>query len=156
VTAELSVLAPVAGTLIPVADIPDPVFSAGLVGPGAAIEPDAAQGGTAVAPIDGVVVKLHPHAYVVAADDGRAVLVHLGIDTVQLAGEGFALLVAEGDRVTAGQAVVTWDIAAVREGGRSAVVPVVALDAPPADVVAVAAPDAVVTASDVLFTVSAP
>ena len=169
--ATLPVLAPVAGTVIAVADVPDPVFSASLVGPGAAITPDPVfsaglvgpgtalspdpdAGGTAVAPVDGVVVKLHPHAFVVAADDGRAVLVHLGIDTVELHGDGFTLHVAEGDRVSAGQPVIGWDPAAVRDGGRSAVVPVVALDADAEELSGLAEVGAAVTAGDVLFTIA--
>jgi PTS system N-acetylglucosamine-specific IIA component len=122
-------LAPVAGVAIGLAQVPDPVFSQAMVGPGAAIDP-ARSPGRAVAPIAGTIVKLHPHAYVVVGDDGRGVLVHLGIDTVQLKGEGFQLLAAEGDRVSAGQPVVAWDPAAVEAGGRSPVCPVVALDAP--------------------------
>jgi PTS system N-acetylglucosamine-specific IIA component len=82
--ASLTVLAPVAGTVVATADIDDPVFSAGLVGPGTAVEPD--DGGEVVAPITGRIVKMHPHAFVVQHDDGHAVLVHLGIDTVQLGG----------------------------------------------------------------------
>ena len=150
----LPVRAPVAGTVIDVADIPDPVFSAALVGPGSAIRPDPVTGGTAVAPVSGTVVKLHPHAFVVAADDGRAVLVHLGIDTVELHGTGFELRVAEGDRVEAGQPVIRWDPAAVRAGGRSPVVPVVALDADASGLDAHAALGTAVTTSDVLFTIA--
>ncbi|QAY69362.1 PTS sugar transporter subunit IIA [Xylanimonas protaetiae] len=152
--AALAVLAPVAGTVIAVADIPDPVFSAALVGPGAAIAPDPVAGRVAVAPIAGVVVKLHPHAFVVAADDGRAVLVHLGIDTVELHGDGFELHVAEGDRVAAGQPVVGWDPAAVRAGGRSPVVPVVALDAEESELTGLAAVGTTLTTSDVLFAIA--
>ncbi len=136
----LIVLAPVSGTVVATADVDDPVFSAGLVGPGTAVEPDADAGGEVVAPIAGRIVKMHPHAFVVQHDDGRAVLVHLGIDTVQLGGEGFELHAAEGDVVAPGDAVVTWDPAAVRDGGRSAVCPVVALEASPGDVVAVLEP----------------
>jgi PTS system glucose-specific IIA component len=124
-----TVLAPVAGAAIGLAAVPDPVFSQAMVGPGTAIDP-LREPGEAIAPIDGTIVKLHPHAYVVVGDDGRGVLVHLGIDTVQLKGEGFTLLAAEGDRVSAGQPVVAWDPAAVEAGGRSPVCPVVALDAP--------------------------
>jgi len=62
---------------------------------------------------------------------GRGVLVHLGIDTVQLQGEGFRLLAAEGDEVAAGTPLVEWDTAAVEAGGRSPVSPVIALDAQP-------------------------
>jgi PTS system N-acetylglucosamine-specific IIA component len=123
-----TVLAPVAGAAIGLTAVPDPVFSQAMVGPGAAIDPRR-EPGQAVAPISGTIVKLHPHAYIVMGDDGRGVLVHLGIDTVQLKGDGFELLAAEGDRVRAGQPVVGWNPAAVEAGGRSPVCPVVALDA---------------------------
>ncbi|MEO3887035.1 PTS glucose transporter subunit IIA [Nonomuraea sp. B5E05] len=123
-----TVLAPVEGAAVGLAAVPDPVFSAGMVGPGTAIDPLRGPG-KAVAPIAGKIMKLHPHAYVIVGDDGRGVLVHLGIDTVQLKGEGFRLLATEGDRVRAGQAVVAWDPSDVEAGGRSPVCPVVALDA---------------------------
>lgn len=123
-----TVLAPVEGAAVGLAAVPDPVFSAGMVGPGTAIDPRRGPG-TAVAPIAGKIVKLHPHAYVIEGDDGKGVLVHLGIDTVQLRGRGFRLLAAEGDRVSAGQPVVAWDPAQIEAGGRSPVCPVVALDA---------------------------
>ncbi|GII91063.1 PTS sugar transporter subunit IIA [Sinosporangium siamense] len=123
-----TVLAPVAGAAVRLAAVPDPVFAEGMVGPGAAIDP-ARSPGSAVSPIDGKIVKLHPHAYVVVGDDGRGVLVHLGINTVQLRGQGFELLVAEGDRVTAGQPVVAWDPGVIEATGRSPVCLVVALDA---------------------------
>lgn len=127
----LTVLAPVTGTVVDVSEVEDPVFAAGLVGPGLAIEPDGVRGGEAVAPITGKIVKLHPHAFVVQHDDGRAVLVHLGIDTVKLGGEGFTTHASEGDVVRRGTVLVTWDPAAVRDGGKSAVCPVVALEATP-------------------------
>ncbi|MFE5339521.1 PTS glucose transporter subunit IIA [Isoptericola sp. NPDC056578] len=127
----LTVLAPVTGTVVDVSEVDDPVFSAGLVGPGLAIEPDGVRGREAVAPITGTIVKLHPHAFVVQHDDGRAVLVHLGIDTVRLGGEGFTTHASEGDVVQRGTVLVTWDPAAVRDGGKSAVCPVVALEATP-------------------------
>ncbi|MEU4718849.1 PTS glucose transporter subunit IIA [Nonomuraea dietziae] len=121
-------VAAVDGAAVGLGAVPDPVFSAGMVGPGTAIDP-ARGPGKAVAPIDGKIMKLHPHAYVIVGDDGKGVLVHLGIDTVQLKGEGFRLLAAEGDRVSAGQPVVAWDPAVIEAGGRSPVCPVVALDA---------------------------
>jgi PTS system glucose-specific IIA component len=67
-----------------------------MVGPGAAVDPPRGPL-QAVAPVDGQIVKLHPHAFVVVTASGRGMLVHLGIDTVQLKGEGFRLLAAEGD-----------------------------------------------------------
>lgn len=124
----LVVGAPVAGRVVPLSDVPDLVFAEEMVGPGVGVEPDPGPG-TAVAPVDGRVVVLHAHAFVVQTADGRGVLVHLGIDTVQLEGEGFELLAAVGDEVTAGTPVVRWDPSAVAAAGRAAVCPVVALDA---------------------------
>lgn len=124
----LTVHAPVPGRAHPLADVPDPVFAEGMVGPGAAVDPVRGPL-TAVAPVAGRLLKVHPHAYVVTTPEGRGVLVHLGIDTVRLAGEGFTLHASEGDDVAVGDPVVSWDAAAVERGGRSPVCPVVALDA---------------------------
>ena len=146
----LQVLAPVPGRVVPMADVPDPVFAASLVGPGVALDPSRSRH-RAVAPVGGRIVKLHPHAFVVVIPDGRGVLVHLGIDTVQLKGEGFTLLAAEGDEVEAGAPVVEWDPAAVEVGGRSPICPVVALDAA-ADDIRVVADGGEVAAGAELFT----
>ena len=117
------VLAPVGGQALPLREVPDPVFAAALVGPGVAIDPARVGQVVAVSPVAGKLVKLHPHAFVVQTADGAGVLVHLGIDTIQLAGEGFDLLVAEGVEVASGEAVVAWNPAEVEAGGRSAVCP---------------------------------
>ncbi|GGT78012.1 PTS glucose transporter subunit IIA [Streptomyces lateritius] len=108
--------------------MPDPVFSGAMVGPGTAIDP-VREASEAVSPVDGVVVSLHPHAFVVVDAEGHGVLTHLGIDTVQLNGQGFELLVAKGDTVTRGQAVVRWNPADVEAAGKSPICPVVALEA---------------------------
>lgn len=155
-TSTLRVLSPVTGTAMSLETVPDPVFSQSMVGPGLAVHPEPGQEGgqesrqEAVAPISGTLVKLHPHAFVVmAADDRRGVLVHLGIDTVQLAGEGFTLLAAEGAEVTAGTPVIEWSPGLVASLGKPSVVPVVALDAG-ADALSGHASGAV-TAGDELF-----
>lgn len=109
-------------------EVPDPVFAQAMVGPGIAVLPSGGRQ-DAVAPVDGTVVTLHPHAFVVATEDGRGVLVHLGIDTVKQKGEGFTLHVVKGEAVRAGQPVVGWDPDAVKSAGYSPIVPVVALDA---------------------------
>ena len=96
--------------------------------------------------------KLHPHAFVVQHDDGRAVLVHLGIDTVELGGAGFTLHTTEGSLVTAGQVVVSWDPASVAAGGRSPVCPVVGLEAGSDDLTALARPGDTVAAGEPLLT----
>jgi PTS system glucose-specific IIA component len=130
VTAEpLAVTSPLSGRVVPLSDVPDLVFAEEMVGPGVAVDPDPGPG-TVVAPVDGRLVVLHAHAFVVQTASGRGVLVHLGIDTVQLEGEGFELLAAVGDELTVGTPVVRWDPSAVAAAGRAAVCPVVALDAP--------------------------
>src|SRR6185312_15908380 len=101
-----SVLAPVEGRGVPLQDVPDPVFSQGMVGYGAAIDPPR-RVVDAVAPVSGRILKLLPHAYVIMTADNVGVLVHLGLDTVALNGEGFTTRVKEGDNVTAGQVIIT-------------------------------------------------
>jgi PTS system N-acetylglucosamine-specific IIA component len=121
------VSAPMAGRVIPLDAVPDPVFAGSMVGPGAAVDPPRVPA-VAVAPVDGVLVSLHPHAFVVVDQEGHGVLVHLGIDTVQLNGEGFTLLAAKGDTVGRGQELVRWDPRAVEASGKSPVCPVIALE----------------------------
>lgn len=145
----IDVLSPVPGQALPLAAVPDPVFAAALVGPGVAVDPERGPV-DAVAPIGGRLVKLHPHAYVIANEDGAGVLVHLGIDTVQLEGEGFQLHVKEGDSVDAGQLVVSFDAGAIEAGGRSPICPVVALDAA-ADALVDVRTAGAVTTGDTLF-----
>ena len=142
------VRAPVAGLVRPLSAVPDPVFAAALTGPGLAVEP-APGPGVAVSPVDGRISTLHPHAYVVVAD-GRAVLVHLGLDTVRLDGAGFELLVESGATVACGQPLVRWDPAAILARGLSPICPVVALDAAASDLSAPASGS--VSARDPLFT----
>jgi PTS system glucose-specific IIA component len=150
-TSPLTVLAPVAGTVVAMSDVPDPVFAGEIVGPGLAIDPSRDGPSTVIAPVTGTVMKLHAHAFVVQADAGRAALVHLGLDTVQLGGAGFTLHVAEGDTVQAGDAVVSWDPAQVEAGGRSPICPVVALQGDPAVVTGLASVGSTVTAGDPLL-----
>ncbi|MDI3406516.1 PTS sugar transporter subunit IIA [Streptomyces cavernicola] len=123
-----TVTSPLAGRAIGLSAVPDPVFSGAMVGPGTAIDP-AREPSEAVAPVAGIVVSLHPHAFVVVDEEGHGVLTHLGIDTVQLNGEGFELLVNKGDTVQRGQAIVRWNPAGVEAAGKSPVCPIVALEA---------------------------
>lgn len=149
----LQVLAPCPGRVVAMAHVPDPVFAEEMVGPGVAIEPDP--GPTVVlSPITGTVLKVHPHAFVVLGD-GVGVLVHLGINTVRLDGEGFEVLTSQGTAVAAGDPMIRWDPATIPSSvdGQdvSTVVPVVVMDAPRGSVTsdAVGGP---VTAGDLLFT----
>jgi PTS system N-acetylglucosamine-specific IIA component len=146
----LEVLAPMPGRAIPMADVPDPVFAGSMVGPGAAVDPRRSQQ-RVIAPIGGRIAKLHPHAFVVVTPDGRGVLVHLGIDTVQLKGVGFRLIAAEGEEIEVGAPIVEWYPATIESGGRSPVCPVVALGAA-ADDVRVVADGGEIAAGAALFT----
>ncbi|MBN6040827.1 PTS glucose transporter subunit IIA [Amycolatopsis sp. 195334CR] len=147
---SLEILSPVPGRTVPMSEVPDQVFAQAMVGPGIAVQPSGGRA-DAVSPVDGTVVTLHPHAFVVATEGGRGVLVHLGIDTVQQKGEGFTLHVVKGESVRAGQPLISWDPEAVVAAGYSAVVPVVALDAP-AEALSAVTTGAEVTEGDALFT----
>jgi PTS system glucose-specific IIA component len=144
-----TVTSPLAGRAIGLAAVPDPVFSGAMVGPGTAIDP-VREPSEAVSPVDGIIVSLHPHAFVVVDDQGRGVLTHLGIDTVQLNGSGFEVLVNKGDTVQRGQAVVRWDPSAVEAAGKSPICPIVALEAT-ADSLSDVRDDGDVKAGDSLF-----
>jgi PTS system glucose-specific IIA component/PTS system N-acetylglucosamine-specific IIA component len=123
-----AVRTPFAGPVVALADVPDPVFAGQLVGAGVAVDPTGVEGAiTAVAPVDGTIVKLHPHAFALQGAAGTDILVHVGIDTVKLAGEGFELLAAEGDTVTAGDPVVRFTPSAISAAGYSPICPVVVL-----------------------------
>jgi glucose-specific phosphotransferase system IIA component len=147
----LRVLSPVAGHSLEVRDLPDPVFARGLLGPGLAIRPRHGLQ-TAVAPVAGRIVKLHPHAYLILSEQGKGVLVHLGIDTVHKQGDGFTLHAHEHDDVVAGEDIVSWDPSYVDGTGRSSICAVVMPDCDPA----IVEPHAVntdVEAGDLLFEV---
>lgn len=111
-----SLLAPAVGTLVALPDVPDPVFSSGAMGPGVGVIPD---GGEIVSPIDGTVVVAMGtgHAFGIKGDDGMEILVHIGIDTVQLKGAPFTNAVAKGTRVRAGEHLVTVDLGAINSAG---------------------------------------
>lgn len=113
------VLSPVAGVARPLSESADPAFSSLMMGDGAAVDPtdDAI-----VSPVTGTVTVLFPtrHAIGIASDDGAEVLVHLGINTVDLGGAPFDISVSQGDRVRAGQALGTFDRAAIEAAGCSA------------------------------------
>jgi PTS system N-acetylglucosamine-specific IIC component len=132
--ASTPVLAPVQGRAVPIAQVPDPTFAQGIVGHGAAIDPPR-EIVDAVAPISGTVLQMLPHAYIILSADNVGVLVHLGLDTVQLKGEGFTAHVQQGDKVEAGQRIITYDVPSVVAAGRNPIIPIVVMDKKPEDIV---------------------
>ena len=123
------VLAPVSGTVVELGDVPDPVFSTGMLGPGTAVAPSS---GTVFSPVSGVVSAMvgSGHAFDLVTDDGLEVLVHVGIDTVVLHGAGFVPHVAVDGRVVAGQPLVDFDRDALAQAGFSDVIVVTLPNAP--------------------------
>lgn len=121
---RLYLRAPIGGWLGSIADVPDPVFSGRILGDGFAIDPTDA---TLRAPFAGIVTSLHRahHAVTLRADDGAEVLMHIGLDTVALKGDGFTPHVAEGDRVKVGDPLISFDMDVISQLVRSLVVPVV-------------------------------
>ena len=121
---SITLIAPMNGTLLSIEDVDDPVFSTKMLGDGFAVEPTD---GNVVAPCDGVVTQIFPthHALGLKTDDGLELLIHVGIDTVELKGEGFQRCVEPGTRVTAGTLLLQADLEAIRASGRKITTPVV-------------------------------
>lgn len=105
---------PVAGEVISIEDVSDPVFSQKMMGDGFGVEPD---NGDIYSPVDGEVVSVFPtkHALGLKLDNGIEVLVHIGVDTVELEGEPFEVFVTEGDKVTPETKIATADLEALKE-----------------------------------------
>jgi PTS system beta-glucosides-specific IIC component len=110
----LAINAPIAGQVVPLAAVPDPVFSSGAMGNGLAVLPTE---GTVYAPITGVLTAQMPHAYGITADNGVEVLIHVGIDTVNLHGQHFTPKTTKGQRVNAGQVLAEFDLDAIKAAG---------------------------------------
>ena len=123
-TRSIVVTAPFSGTLVPLSEVPDETFASGVLGEGIAIEPSD---GLFCSPVDGAVETIAEtkHAIGFAADNGLEILVHVGLETVSLNGEGFEILVKEGDRVKAGQPVAKADLALIRERGLKTITSIV-------------------------------
>ena len=119
----VTITSPLEGRAVPISEIPDPVFSTGVVGDGIAIEPTS---NTVVCPADATVVTAPEsgHAFGLKLDSGVELLIHVGIDTVELGGKGFDVKVKAGDHVSAGQPLVVFDPTVIDEAGYSKITPV--------------------------------
>ena len=128
------VMSPLDGTAVAISEVPDPVFAGGVMGPGVAIEPS---GDTVRAPGAGVVVAAQPtgHAFGLQLDNGAEILIHVGIDTVNLKGDGFDVKVKNGDRVEVGDVLVVFDRAIIEKAGYPLITPVIVLNADTFDTV---------------------
>jgi len=115
---EKALYAPIQGNVIPREKIPDETFASGVLGDGVGIEPET---GEVVAPFDGEISSVTDtrHAIGISGPGGMEVLIHIGVDTVKMNGDGFALFVNEGDKVKTGQKLITFDISKIKAAGYS-------------------------------------
>lgn len=121
---DIAVWSPVKGEVLELQQVEDAAFSAGILGKGCAIVPTE---GEIYAPVDGVLTTLFPtkHALGITSDDGVEVLIHIGLNTVQLNGEGFTAHVQQGARVSRGQHLLSFDLADVKNKGYCLQTPVI-------------------------------
>lgn len=119
--ADITVNAPVSGELRDIATVADPVFSSGMMGPGVAIEPQDGLN-EVVSPVTGEVVVVYEtgHAYGIKADNGVELLIHVGVDTVNMQGEGFEPKISVGQQLAIGDVLGTFDVDVIKNSGYDA------------------------------------
>ncbi|MGN1387063.1 MAG: PTS glucose transporter subunit IIA [Bacillus sp. (in: firmicutes)] len=117
-------VAPATGKLVALEEVPDPVFSQKMMGDGLAFNPTE---GEIVAPVDAEVIQVFPtkHAIGLKTKNNIEILIHIGLETVSMNGEGFEAFVKEGDQVKKGQKLITFDLDLIREKAKSTITPVV-------------------------------
>lgn len=123
-SATIEISAPLAGTVVPLAEVADPTFAQGILGKGAAIVPAE---GRVTAPADGVIDVMFDtgHAVSMTTADGAEVLIHVGLDTVQLKGAHYTARCKAGDKVKKGDLLIEFDPAAIKAAGYDIVTPVI-------------------------------
>ena len=123
-TNAFPLLSPLDGRAVPIEEVPDPTFSEKILGSGIALVPDSC---VLMSPADGVIDSIPDtcHAVMMTADWGGELLMHIGIDTVELKGQHFRALVDAGDRVKAGQPLIEFDRAAITGAGYEIITPVI-------------------------------
>jgi sugar PTS system EIIA component len=126
-TSDLQVYAPLTGKLVAMEEVPDPVFGEKMMGEGAAIIPTD---GKVVSPVNGEILQVTPtkHAIGIKAEDGSEILLHIGLETVALKGEGFTVHVNQGDKVKVGDHLMDVDLDFVKENGKEIISPIVFTD----------------------------
>jgi glucose PTS system EIICBA or EIICB component len=124
---KTTIFAPLTGKVVPLEDIPDEVFSTKMMGDGVAILPSE---GTIVSPVDGMIVSVFEtkHAITIRGENGEEILIHMGLDTVTLKGEGFDVKVVAGDQVAKGELLAVMDIRLLQEKGLNTITPIIVLN----------------------------
>lgn len=124
---EIILYLPVKGNVVDITDVPDPVFSEKMMGEGVAIVPD---GSTICSPVDGQVVQIFntKHALSLRSTNGIELIIHIGLETVNLNGEGFETLVNEGDYITAKQNLLKVNFEFIKSKGLNTIIPIVIIN----------------------------
>jgi len=120
----ITLIAPLSGKVIPLEEVPDPVFAQKMMGDGVAITPTE---GKVTSPVDGEIIQVFPtkHAIGIKAKNGAEILIHIGLDTVNMNGEGFTTHIQEGKKVKTGDLLVTYQLDLVEEKARSIITPII-------------------------------
>jgi sugar PTS system EIIA component len=121
---EETIVAPLTGKIVSIEEVPDPTFSQKMMGDGIAIEPSE---GVVVSPVDGEIVQFFhtKHAIGIQSESGAEILIHVGLETVNMNGEGFEGHVNVGDKVKAGDKLLSFDLDLIKEKAASTVTPIV-------------------------------
>jgi sugar PTS system EIIA component len=121
---EATILQPLEGEVVPLDVVPDPVFSQKMIGDGFAINPT---NGSVVSPVDGEIISVFPtkHAVSIKSKGGREILIHVGLETVSLNGEGFTAFVSDGQSVQKGQKLLEADFQSIKDKVPSIITPVI-------------------------------
>ncbi|MCM3569808.1 PTS glucose transporter subunit IIA [Neobacillus mesonae] len=119
-----TIIAPVTGRVVPLEQVPDPTFAEKMLGEGIAIEPAE---GVVAAPVDGEIISVFPskHAIGIRSKQGLEILIHIGLETVNMKGEGFETYVQEGDKVSAGTKLTSFSLELIKQKAVSTIIPVV-------------------------------
>jgi sugar PTS system EIIA component len=121
---EETIVAPLTGKIVSIEEVPDPTFSQKMMGDGIAIEPTE---GVVVSPVEGEIVQFFhtKHAIGIQSESGAEILIHVGLETVNMNGEGFEGHVNVGDKVKAGDKLLTFDLDLIKEKAANTVTPIV-------------------------------
>ena len=143
------IYSPLKGTVIPLKEIPDPVFAEGILGFGCGIQPTSEM---VYAPFDGAIVQVSDtkHAVGLKSADGTEVLIHVGMDTVEMNGNGFTTFVKTGDNVKKGEKLIEFSISEIEAAGYSSVTAVVVCSVSEAEKIKVLKADEIQTGEALL------
>ncbi len=124
---KIEVTSPISGSLLPLEQVPDPVFAQKMAGDGVAIQPSE---GRVVAPFMGKIIHFFEtkHAITLENESGLQILIHIGLDTVKLEGKGFTALVKVGDQVNLGDPLIEFDPQVIEQAGYSTISPIIVIN----------------------------